>query len=77
MLVVDGVHEVDAVAERREPLPGDREGVGVAVDADERELGEAREHRLGVAAHAERGVDEHGARRARARARAARACARA
>ena len=43
-----------------------REGVGVAVEADERELGEPLEERLGVAAHAEGGVDEHGAGRSRA-----------
>ena len=59
--VVHGVHERHAVAERREPLPGDRAGRPVAVEADEVQSGEALEERLGVAAHAERRIDEHGA----------------
>ena len=59
--VVDRVHERDAVAERREPLPRDPQGVLVAVEADEVDAGEALEERLGVAAHAEGGVDEDGA----------------
>ena len=59
--VVDGVHELRAVAERGEALPGDAEGVEVAVEADDGQLGEALEERLGVTGHAEGGVDEHGA----------------
>ena len=59
--VVDRVHEGDAVAERREPLPRDAQGIRVAVETDEADAGKALEERLGVAAHAERGVDEHGA----------------
>ena len=49
------------VAERREALPGEREGVRVAVESDEDQLGKALEERLGVAAQPEGGVDEHGA----------------
>ena len=59
--VVHGVDERDAVAERREPLAGDAQSVLVAVEADEMDAGEALEECLGVAAHAERGIDEHGA----------------
>jgi hypothetical protein len=37
---------VQAVAERRQALAGDREGVGVAIDADEGEAGEAGEEAI-------------------------------
>ena len=47
--------------EAREPLAGDAQRVLVAVEADEADAGEALEERLGVPAHAERRVDEHGA----------------
>ena len=52
---------MDPVAEWRESLPRQREGVRVAVEADERELRETLEEGLGVTAEAEGGVDEHGA----------------
>ena len=54
------MHERDAVAERREPLPRDPQRVLVAVEADEVDAGEALEERLGVTAHAEGRVDEDG-----------------
>ncbi len=59
--VVDGVHERDAVAEPGEPLARDAQRVLVAVEPDEVHAGEPLEERLGVSAHAERGVDEDGA----------------
>ena len=51
--------EARAVAEWREALTCDAEGIGVAVEADHRELREPLEQGMGVAAHAERGIDEH------------------
>ena len=61
-LVVHRVDEVHASAEGREPLPRERQGVRVAVEADEHQPGKALEERLGVSAETEGGVDEHGAR---------------
>ena len=57
--VVDRVDEVHAVGERLEPLPGDAQGVLVAVEADQVDAGEPLQEGLGVAAHPERRVDEH------------------
>ena len=59
-LVVDRVDAGEAIAEARETLPGDRQGLRVSVDADDAEVREALEERLGVTAHAERAV--HGDR---------------
>ena len=55
------MHERDAVAEAGEALARDAQRVLVAVEADELDAREALEERLGVAAHAERRVDEDGA----------------
>jgi hypothetical protein len=52
---------MDAVGERSEALPRDRECVGVAVDADEGQSGMTLQHRLGVPAHAEGAVDDDSA----------------
>ena len=60
-LVVDRVHAGEAGAVRREPLPRQRERLGVAVDADHPGELAALQHGLGVAAQAEGRVDEHGA----------------
>ena len=57
-LVVDRVHPAEPVAVRRQPPPGELEGGGVAVDADDAGVLEALEDRLGVAAEAEGAVDE-------------------
>ena len=46
----------------RQPLSRQRQGVGVAVDADQPGLREGLEDRLGVATEAEGGVDVDGAR---------------
>ncbi len=59
-LVVDGVHAGEAGPVLGQPLAGEREGLGVAVDADDPGERAALEDRLGVAAEAERRVDEHG-----------------
>ena len=59
--VVDRVHEPGPVAVLREALAGDAERVGVAIEADDGEIREALEEGGRVPAHAERGVDEHGA----------------
>jgi hypothetical protein len=53
------VHEARSIPERREPLAGDRQGVGVTVEPDDGELREPREEGARVPAHAERRVDEH------------------
>jgi hypothetical protein len=60
--VVRRVDADEAVAEAGEPLAGEGERLGVAVDPDDRQPGEACERALRVAAHAEGGVDEDGAR---------------
>ena len=74
--VVDGVHEVHAVAEPREPLPRERQRVPVAVEPDQLDAVEALEERLGVAAEAECRVDDDGARRGQRRREQLDACAR-
>ena len=51
----------EPVAVRREPLAREPERLGVAVDADDPGQLAAGEHRLAVAAEAERRVDQHGA----------------
>ncbi len=56
------MHEVHAVAEPRQPLPRDGEGVGVAVEADQHQLGKAIEEGFGVTRHTERGVDQYRSR---------------
>ena len=71
-LVVDRVDPGEAVAEGAQPLAREPEGVRVAVDADHAGGRHPRQHRLGVAAEAEGGVDEHGVRRGRARGPAGR-----
>ncbi len=52
------MHEPCAAAERREALTRDAERVGVAIEADDRELREPFEEGPRVPAHAERRVDE-------------------
>ena len=56
-LVVDRVHAGEPVAEAGQPLAGQVEGRGVAVDADHPGQLAAGQHRLGVAAQAEGRVD--------------------
>ena len=56
--VVDRVHEREPVGVGLEPLPGDAQSVLVAVEADEVDVGEPLQERLGVTAHPERRVDE-------------------
>ena len=51
----------DPVAERRQPLAGDPQRGGVAVQADQPQAGQFGEEALGVAAGAQGGVDQHGA----------------
>ncbi len=58
-LVVHRVHESDAITEASEPLPRDAQRVGVAVESDQTDVREAFEQCLGVASHAEGGIDEH------------------
>ena len=58
--VVDGVNQVGPVGEGLQPLPRQGQGFLVAVDADQVQVREALQHGLGVAAHAQRGVDDHG-----------------
>ena len=57
--VVDRVHELDSIAERRETLGGDRKSVRVAVETDQHEFGEALEEGFGMTRQAERRVDEN------------------
>ncbi len=56
-LGVDGVHAFEAVTEAGEAFTGQTQGLGVTVDPDGAGLAEALEHGLGVATHAEGGVD--------------------
>ncbi len=63
--VVAGAHQHDPVAERCQPLAGDPQGVGVAVEADQPQAGQLGEEPLGVPAGAQGGVDEDGAGRRR------------
>src|SRR5581483_6779843 len=55
-----GVHELDAIAPRRERVARDRERVGIAIDADEARSA-AGEQRTRVAAEADRAIDEDAA----------------
>jgi len=55
------VDERDAVLIGREPFARDPQGVLVPVEADEMDAGESLEECFGVSAHAEGGIDEHGA----------------
>ncbi len=57
-LVVDGMHADESIPEAGESGAGELEGTGVAVDADEPGVGEAAEHRFGVAAEAEGSIDQ-------------------
>jgi hypothetical protein len=54
------VHEVRAAGVGREPLAREREGLRITVDAHERDLRERLQHRFGVPAETQRGVDVHG-----------------
>ena len=56
-LVVDRVHGREPLAEAGQPLPGQVECGRVAVDADDPGQLAAGQHRLGVAAQTEGGVD--------------------
>ena len=58
--VVDGVDEVDAVAERGEPVAAAGQRVLVTVEADEGQLRVGAQQRRGVAAEAEGRVDGDG-----------------
>src|SRR5690606_26051776 len=53
-----GAADDDALAEAGEPLAGGRDGVGVLVEAEDRQVRVGVEERLGVAAAAEGGVDD-------------------
>ena len=57
--VVDGVDKVRPGGERLQPLTGQGQRFFVAVDADQVEVREALEHGLRVAAHSQRGIDDH------------------
>src|SRR5699024_5487253 len=59
-VVVDGVDGGEAFAEGREAGTGERDGLGVTVDADVPQLREALQGELAVAAHPEGRVDEYG-----------------
>ncbi len=59
-LVVDRVGERHPVAEAGETRLGACQSLGIAVDADDVEVGKAIEHGLGVTAEAEGGVDDDG-----------------
>ncbi len=61
-VVVDGVHGDEALTEAGEALAGQRQGLLVAVQADDPRRGAPFQDRLGVAAHAQGAVDAHGAR---------------
>ena len=58
-VVVGGVHRGEPVGEGRQAGRGERDGLGVAVDADDAQRGKAPQGRLRVPAHPEGGVDEH------------------
>ncbi len=57
---VDRVDEGGPVAEGREPLAGEPQGLLVAVEADQTDLGEPGQQGLAVAAEAEGAVDDDG-----------------
>ena len=57
-LVVDGVDVGDPVRRRARVVRRRAQGLLVAVDADERARRAAGEQRLGVAAHAQGGIDD-------------------
>ena len=56
--VVAGADQHDPVAELREPLAGDPQGVGIAIEPDDAQSGELGEEAFGMPACAEGGVDE-------------------
>ncbi len=58
MPVVHGMREVETLAVRSESLTASRERRRIAVEADQRELRVRGEQRFGVAAEAERRVDD-------------------
>ncbi|GAA2923428.1 hypothetical protein GCM10020221_19350 [Streptomyces thioluteus] len=59
-LVVDGLHQGGAVPEGGEPLAGQLQGRGVAVEGDEPHVGEGLQQRLAVPAGAQGAVDDDG-----------------
>jgi len=54
------VHAGEAVTERRQAAAGQLERLRVTVQPDDPDVRERLQHSFGVAAHAERGVHEHG-----------------
>ncbi len=60
--VESGAGQQDAVGERRQPLTGDPQRVGVAIKSDQPQAGQLGEEPLGMPARTQRGVDQHGTR---------------
>jgi hypothetical protein len=60
--VIDGVDDRDPVAVRSQPMIGPSQRLGVAVDADQPDVGMAGQQCGGVAAEAEGRVDDNGRR---------------
>jgi hypothetical protein len=58
--VIDGVDKVGARFKGRQPFTSQGKGFFITVDADQVQVGEALQHGLGVATHAERGINGHG-----------------
>ncbi|GAA1401083.1 hypothetical protein GCM10009600_05010 [Oerskovia paurometabola] len=54
------MHGLEPLTEAGEPLRGERDGLRVAVDPHDTCGGDLLEHRLRVATHPERAVDQHG-----------------
>ncbi|SLC97970.1 Uncharacterised protein [Mycobacteroides abscessus subsp. massiliense] len=60
--VVAGMHTDKSCPERRQPRPGDIEGIGVAIEADDRQTGQHGEKVFGMPAGAQSGIDQNRAR---------------
>ncbi len=57
-VVIPGLHQRDSVGERGQPLPGDVQRAGVAVEPDQPQAGKVGEEALCVPGRAEGGVDQ-------------------
>jgi len=57
--VVDRMHQMKANAPRRESVTGDLQCGGIAIDADDREIGEGSKCVLAMPTEADGCVDEH------------------
>ncbi|SIL99092.1 Uncharacterised protein [Mycobacteroides abscessus subsp. abscessus] len=60
--VVAGMHTDKSCPERRQPRPGDIEGIGVPIEADDRQTGQHGEKVFGMPAGAQSGIDQNRAR---------------